>query len=61
MRNSTKSVIILCSINVMAKLGSNEDIQVGALEKICLVMDCKMDDILDIVPDKESCWKEVYI
>lgn len=45
----------------MAKLGSNEDIQVGALEKICLVMDCKMDDILDIVPDKESCWKEVYI
>ena len=41
------------STNAMAKLGRNEDIRVGVLEKICLALDCKLDDILDIVPDKE--------
>ena len=41
------------STNAMAKLGRNEDVRVGVLEKICLALDCKMDDILDIVPDKE--------
>ena len=41
------------STNAMAKLGRNEDVRVGVLEKICLALDCKMDDILDIVPNKE--------
>lgn len=41
------------STNAMAKLGRNEDVRVGVLEKICLALDCKMDDILDIVPDKK--------
>lgn len=41
------------STNAMAKLGRNEDVRVGVLEKICLALDCKMDDILDVVPDKE--------
>ena len=41
------------STNAMAKLGRNEDVSVGVLEKICLALDCKKDDILDIVPDKE--------
>ena len=41
------------STNAMAKLGRNEDVRVGVLEKICLALDCKLDDILDIVPDKE--------
>mgnify|MGYP004480673377 FL=1 len=41
------------STNAMAKLGRNEDVRVVVLEKICLALDCKMDDILDIVPDKE--------
>ena len=39
------------STNAMAKLGRNEDVRVGVLEKICLALDCKMDDILDIVPE----------
>ena len=42
------------STNAMAKLGRNEDVRVGVLEKICLTLDCKMDDILDIVPDTRS-------
>ena len=41
------------STNAMAKLGRNEDVRVGVLEKICLALDCKMDDILDIVPEEE--------
>lgn len=41
------------STNAMAKLGKNEDVRVGILEKICLALDCKMDDILDIVPDND--------
>lgn len=39
------------STNAMAKLGRNEDVRVGVLEKICLALDCKFDDILDIVPE----------
>lgn len=41
------------STNAMAKLGRNEDVRVGVLEKICLALNCKMDDIIDIVSDKE--------
>lgn len=41
------------STNAMAKLGRNEDVRVGVLEKICLALDCKMDDILDIVPESK--------
>lgn len=37
----------------MAKLDRNEGVRVGVLEKICLALDCKTDDILDIVPEKE--------
>ena len=42
------------STNAMAKLGRNEDVRVGVLEKICLALDCKMDDILDIVPESKE-------
>ena len=33
------------STNAMVKFGRNEDVWVGVLEKICLVLDCKLDDI----------------
>ena len=48
-------LIINCTIstNAMAKLGRNEDVRVGVLEKICLALDCKFDDILDIVPEND--------
>ena len=35
--------------NAMAKLGKNEDVRVGVLVKICETLDCKLDDIVDIV------------
>ena len=37
------------STNAMAKLGKNEDVRVGGLVKICETLDCKLDDIVDIV------------
>ena len=40
------------STNAMAKLGKNEDVRVGILVKICTYLDCKIDDIMDIIPEK---------
>ena len=43
------------STNAMAKLGKNEDVRVNILEKLCTSLDCKLDDIVEFVPDsKES-------
>lgn len=33
--------------NAMAKLGKNETVQVDTLIKICKVLDCKLDEIID--------------
>lgn len=35
------------STNAMAKLGKNEDVRVQILIKICDVLNCKIDDIMD--------------
>lgn len=35
------------STNAMAKQGKNEDIRVQILIKICLVLNCKIDDIME--------------
>ena len=40
------------STNTMAKLGKDEDVRVNILEKICTALDCKFDDIVEIVPNK---------
>lgn len=40
------------STNAMAKLGKNEDVRVEILAKICVALDCKMDDIMDIIPNE---------
>lgn len=40
------------STNAMAKLGKNEDVRVEVLVKICGELNCSMDDIMEIIPDK---------
>lgn len=42
------------STNAMAKLGRNEDVRVEVLAKICSVLDCGMDDIMEIISDKSE-------
>lgn len=51
-RNMMKTDLIKAakiSTNAMAKLGKNEDVRLGVLVKICKALDCKLDDIVDIV------------
>ena len=38
------------STNAMAKLGKNEDVRVEVLVKICGVLNCSIDDIMEIIP-----------
>ena len=42
------------STNAMAKLGKNEDVRVEVLAKICGVLKCSIDDILEIIPDQTA-------
>lgn len=41
------------STNVIAKMGKNEDVSTGVLRKICQALDCEIEDIVEIVPDKD--------
>ena len=53
-RNMSKTQLIKdakISTNAMAKLGNNEDVRVEVLVKICGVLECSMDDIMDIFPE----------
>ena len=53
-KNMSKTQLIKAaqiSTNAMAKLGKNEDVRVEVLIKICATLECKMDDIFEIIPD----------
>ena len=56
-KNMSKTQLIKAakiSTNAMAKLGKNEDVRVEVLIKICGVLDCTVDDIMEIIPDGNS-------
>lgn len=38
--------------NIITRIKRNEYIRLQSIESICNVLDCKVDDILDFVPDK---------
>lgn len=40
--------------STMTKLANNENVTVEIMAKICSVMNCKMDDIIDIIPDDQE-------
>ena len=44
----------LAGINssTLAKMGKNEPITMGALEKLCAALNCGIEDIVEFVPDK---------
>ena len=35
------------STNAMARMGKNEEVRIETLVKICEVLECKIDDIID--------------
>ena len=51
-RNDLKQ---LCGIssNVLAKLGKNEPVSIDSLEKICLSLNCHIEEIMQIVEDNK--------
>ena len=42
------------STNAMARLGKYQDVRVEVLVKICGVLDCTIDDIMEILPEKKE-------
>ena len=40
--------------NALANLGKDEDVRVETLVKVCSVLGCTIDDIMDIIPNGES-------
>lgn len=51
-KNMSKTQLIKAakiSTNAMAKLGKNEDVRVEVLVKICEVLNCTMNDIMEII------------
>ena len=39
--------------NVIAKMGKGGDVSTEVLRKICTVLNCKIEDIVEIIPDDE--------
>jgi len=49
------------SANIVTRLKRNEYISLESIESICKVMNCKVDDILEFVPDQnlvEGVWMD---
>ena len=42
------------SFNVMARMGKNETVSLESLEKICMVLNCNIGDIMDITTKRET-------
>ena len=42
------------STNVIAKMGKNGDVSTEVLRKICKALDCRLEDIVEILPDPDS-------
>ena len=40
--------------STMTKLANNESVTVEVMAKICTALNCKMDDIIDIIPDDKE-------
>lgn len=41
------------SNGTLARLGKNDPVSLDVIEKICLTMDCQIEDVVQIIPDKE--------
>ena len=39
------------STNAMAKMGKGGDVSTQVLRKICTVLDCKIEDIVEVITD----------
>lgn len=42
------------SANISTRLRNNTYVSLESIEKICRVLDCKVDDIVDFIPDEHE-------
>lgn len=42
------------STTTLARLGKNENVSMDVMLRICKVLDCKFDDIVDLTPDSDD-------
>ena len=42
------------STGALAKLGRNENVNTEVLAKICKALDCKIEDIMEMIPEDEE-------
>jgi len=42
------------STNIIAKMGKGESISMDSLAKICVALECSIDDIVEIIPDQDK-------
>ena len=55
-RMKKTDLIDACGIssNVLAKLGKDKTVSIESLEKICTALNCKIEDIMEFVPNETS-------
>ena len=41
------------SFNMLAKIGKNECVSMGSLLKICVTLDFNVEDIVDVIPNRD--------
>lgn len=49
MKKKELSKVAGISNSLIAKLGKNENVTVEVLEKICLALNCKLEDIVEVL------------
>lgn len=42
------------SQNTMARLSRNQDVSLDVLGKICCTLNCKVDDVLEFIPEEKT-------
>jgi len=42
------------NINMVGRMAKGQNVNVETLTKICAVLDCTMDDIMELIPDDKS-------
>lgn len=42
------------SQNTMARLSRNQDVSLDVLGKICCTLNCKVDDVLEFIPEEKE-------
>ena len=46
------------STKALAKLGKNENVNTEILAKICKVLECGVDDVMEFIPDDQNWWSK---